>query len=81
MRGVRRVRIRFSPKEATSKAKFDDFIPGTVVLPPETEEDVSETEGESNHDHGHHGHKNSGHDLRSSGSQEHANNPRNRNKH
>ncbi|KAL6913080.1 hypothetical protein FSHL1_010762 [Fusarium sambucinum] len=71
VRGVRRVRIRFSPKEATSKAKFDDFIPGTVILPPETEEDVSEAE--SDHDHGH--------DLKSNGNQEHGDGLRNRNKH
>ncbi|GKU02935.1 mitochondrial metal transporter 2 [Fusarium langsethiae] len=73
VRGVRRVRIRFSPKEATSKAKFDDFIPGTVVLPPETEEDMSEAEAESSHDHGH--------DLKSNRNQDHGDGLRNRNKH
>ncbi|KAF5021050.1 hypothetical protein F66182_6928 [Fusarium sp. NRRL 66182] len=84
MRGMRRVRIRFSPKERPAKAKFDDFIPGTVVIPPETEEDmtdVSEGEGESNHDHDDHDHKANGHDLKSSGSHEHGDGLRNRNKH
>lgn len=72
VRGVRRVRIRFSPKEATSKARFDDFIPGTVVLPPETEEDASDAEAESNHDHAH--------GLKSNSNQDHGDGLRNRNK-
>ncbi|KAF5974076.1 mitochondrial metal transporter 2 [Fusarium coicis] len=83
VRGVRRVRIRFSPKEATAKARFDDFIPGTVVLPPETEEDASEAEGESNHNHEHHehhDHKSSGHVHEPNGSHEQGDGLRNRNK-
>jgi chromatin remodeling complex protein RSC6 len=80
VRGVRRVRIRFSPKEAPAKAKFDDFIPGTVVLPPETEEDASEGEGESNHGHDH-DHKSSGHDHQSASSHEYGDGLKNRNKH
>ncbi|KAF5228586.1 hypothetical protein FANTH_14466 [Fusarium anthophilum] len=83
VRGVRRVRIRFSPKEATTKARFDDFIPGTVVLPPETEEDASEAEGESNHNHEHHehhDHRSSGHVHEPNGSHEQGDGLRNRNK-
>ncbi|KAM0249927.1 hypothetical protein ACHAP5_002520 [Fusarium lateritium] len=79
VRGVRRVRIRFSPKEAPAKAKFDDFIPGTVVLPPETEEDASEGQGQSNHGHDH-DHKSSGHDHQPASSHEHEDSLRNRNK-
>ncbi|KAI0166041.1 cation efflux family-domain-containing protein [Xylariaceae sp. FL1272] len=30
VRGVRKVRIRFVPKEVTAKPKFDEFIPGDV---------------------------------------------------
>ncbi|KAF4998132.1 hypothetical protein FGRMN_3379 [Fusarium graminum] len=80
VRGVRRVRIRFTPKEAIAKAKFDDFIPGSVILPPETEEDISEGEDGSNHGHGH-DHKSSGHDHQPTNNHEHGDNLRNRNKH
>ncbi|KAF4992850.1 hypothetical protein FDECE_13580 [Fusarium decemcellulare] len=78
VRGVRRVRIRFAPKEAPAKAKFDDFIPGTVNPPSEVEELTDESDGgESDHDHGHHDHKPNGHDPKTNGNHE----LRNRNKH
>jgi len=51
VRGVRRVRVRFTPKEAEAAPKFDEFIPGDVSprSSPEPEED------EHNHNgHGHH---------------------------
>lgn len=63
VRGVRRVCVRFTPKETTELPKFDEFIPGSVSprSSPEPEED------EHNHTHengngtsngnGHHHHK------------------------
>ncbi|KAM5345435.1 hypothetical protein ACJ41O_011297 [Fusarium nematophilum] len=83
VRGVRRVRIRFSPKEAPVKARFDDFIPGTVNPPPEVEEltDESEGEGESNDHHDHHDHKPNGHDLKTYRNNDQDHDLRNRNKH
>ena len=52
VRGVRRVRIRFVPKEIDNAAEFDEFIPGDVSpkSSPEPEED------ENNHN-GHHKHR------------------------
>lgn len=54
VRGVRRVRVRFVPKEAV-QAPFDEYIPGDVSprTSPEPEEE------ENSHDHGHdeHGHE------------------------
>lgn len=86
VRGVRRVRIRFTPKEAPIKAKFDDFIPGTVVLPPEADESSDERNGgESDHDHDHGDHKPNGHDIKTNGNHERVQDQdhslRNRNKH
>ncbi|KAF4982388.1 hypothetical protein FZEAL_1977 [Fusarium zealandicum] len=83
VRGVRRVRIRFAPKEAPVKAKFDDFIPGTVNPPPEVEEltDDTEGEGESDDHHDHHDHKANGHDIKTYVDREHDRDLRNRNKH
>ncbi|RSL71108.1 hypothetical protein CEP54_001503 [Fusarium duplospermum] len=86
VRGVRRVRIRFAPKEAPIKAKFDDFIPGTVNPPPEGDESSDETDGgESDHDHDHGDHKPNGHDIKTNGNhervQDHDHGLRNRNKH
>lgn len=61
VRGARKVRIRFVPKEETSKIKkFDEFIPGDVspkTSPEPEEEEVVVGEGEHNHEHGHEGHK------------------------
>ncbi|KAB5570466.1 cation efflux family protein [Coniochaeta sp. 2T2.1] len=54
VRGVRRVRIRFVPKDTVQTIdKFDEYIPGDVSpkTSPEPEED------EHNHDHDRHGHE------------------------
>ena len=52
VRGVRRVKVRFMPKEAEVKPMFDEFIPGDVSPPPSPEPE------EHDHDHtngnGHH---------------------------
>lgn len=50
VRGVRRVRVRFVPKEATVAPKFDEFIAGDVSQrsSPEPEEE------DNGHDHSHH---------------------------
>ncbi|RYP91002.1 hypothetical protein DL770_002832 [Monosporascus sp. CRB-9-2] len=56
VRGVRRVRVRFIPKEVPVPPKFDEFIPGNVSprSSPEPEEE--------DHDHGHsHNHSNGDH--------------------
>ncbi|RYP07308.1 hypothetical protein DL764_002623 [Monosporascus ibericus] len=56
VRGVRRVRVRFIPKELPVPPKFDEFIPGNVSprSSPEPEED--------DNDHGHsHNHSNGDH--------------------
>ncbi len=49
VRGVRRVRVRFVPKEAEAPPQFDEFIPGDVSprSSPEPEED------DHDHDHSH----------------------------
>ncbi|KAI1820330.1 cation efflux family-domain-containing protein [Xylaria intraflava] len=51
VRGVRRVRVRFLPKESTVAPKFDEFIPGDVS-PKSSPEPESEDE---NHRHNHNG--------------------------
>ena len=57
VRGVRRVRVRFVPKEVV-QAKFDEYIPGDVS--PKTS---PEPEDENNHDHDHdHDHDGHGHE-------------------
>lgn len=59
VRGARRVRVRFVPKEAVQAIdKFDEYIPGDVS--PKTS---PEPEDEPNHDHDHddHGHDHNGH--------------------
>lgn len=50
VRGTRRVRVRFVPKEAAIAPKFDEFIPGDVSpkSSPEPEED------DHSHGNGHH---------------------------
>lgn len=56
VRGARRVRVRFVPKEAVQAIdKFDEYIPGDVS--PKTS---PEPEDEHNHDHDH-GHDHDGH--------------------
>ncbi|EAA33576.3 mitochondrial metal transporter 2 [Neurospora crassa OR74A] len=65
VRGARKVRIRFVPKEdaAAKIKKFDEFIPGDVspkTSPEPEEEEVvvgEEEEHEHDHDHEHHKHK------------------------
>ncbi|KAK3505291.1 cation efflux family-domain-containing protein [Neurospora crassa] len=67
VRGARKVRIRFVPKEdgAAKIKKFDEFIPGDVspkTSPEPEEEEVVVGEGEEHghdhdHDHEHHKHK------------------------
>lgn len=53
VRGVRRVRVRFVPKDAV-QAKFDEYIPGDVSpkTSPEPEDENNHT-----HDHDEHGHE------------------------
>lgn len=45
VRGVRRVRVRFVPKDATEASKFEEFIPGDVS--PQSSEEPEE----HNHNH------------------------------
>ncbi|KAI5459924.1 cation efflux family-domain-containing protein [Mariannaea sp. PMI_226] len=57
VRGVRRIRVRFAPKEGPVNPKFDDFIPGTVKPPVEGEESNND-DHDHDHDHDHnHDHK------------------------
>lgn len=59
VRGVRRVRVRFVPKDAPVAPKFDEYIPGNVS-PRESPE--PEDDHDHDHDHGHdHDHKQNGH--------------------
>lgn len=46
VRGVRRLRVRFVSKDTEVNKKFDEFIPGDVSPPPESD-------AEDEHDHGH----------------------------
>ncbi|KAL7626228.1 mitochondrial metal transporter [Parahypoxylon ruwenzoriense] len=59
VRGVRKVRVRFMPKEITAVPKFDEFIPGDVS--PRSSPEPEDTENNHNHngngDH-HHTHNN-----------------------
>ena len=59
VRGVRRVRVRFVPKEARIAPKFDDFIPGDVSTraSPEPEDENGNGHVHSN-GNGHEHHKN-----------------------
>ncbi|PNH37677.1 hypothetical protein VD0004_g9122 [Verticillium dahliae] len=52
VRGVRRVRVRYVPKEAPVAGKFDEYISGEVSqrASPESED---EDEHDHDHDHGH----------------------------
>ncbi|KAI0383010.1 cation efflux family-domain-containing protein [Hypomontagnella monticulosa] len=54
VRGIRRVRVRFVPKDSTVP-KFDEFIPGDVSprASPEPEENEHNHNGNSNGDHQH----------------------------
>lgn len=68
VRGVRRVRIRFAPKEAPVNAKFDDFIPGSVTHVLEEDESDEFPANES----GGHGHRHeNGHNDRNGHSHRH----------
>ncbi|KAI1417790.1 cation efflux family-domain-containing protein [Hypoxylon sp. FL1857] len=59
VRGVRRVRVRFLPKDATVQ-KFDEFIPGDVS--PRSSPEPEEDEDNDNHDdHDHNGNGNGDH--------------------
>ncbi|KAI0816269.1 cation efflux family-domain-containing protein [Xylaria sp. FL0064] len=53
VRGVRKVRVRFVPKEATIVPKFDEFIPGDVSPrsspEPEPEDDGHRHNGDADH--------------------------------
>jgi divalent metal cation (Fe/Co/Zn/Cd) transporter len=59
VRGARRIRVRFVPKEADIAPKFDDFIPGDVSpkSSPEPEEDNHHDHDDHSHGNGHHHHK------------------------
>lgn len=52
VRGVRRVRVRFLPKEGTNVPKFDEFIPGDVS--PKSSPEPEAEEDHHHHDHDHH---------------------------
>lgn len=56
VRGVRRVRVRFVPKEVPVPPKFDEFIPGDVSAKssPEPEDDNNHDHNHNDHDHKHH---------------------------
>ncbi|OTA82609.1 hypothetical protein M434DRAFT_400937 [Hypoxylon sp. CO27-5] len=62
VRGVRRVRVRFLPKDITAP-KFDEFIPGDVSArsSPEPEEDEHNHDHDHNHNHSHNGNGNGNH--------------------
>jgi divalent metal cation (Fe/Co/Zn/Cd) transporter len=51
VRGVRRVRVRFVPKEEEDDSKFDEFIPGDVS--PKSSPEPEADEHEHNHGNGH----------------------------
>ncbi|KAK5664348.1 hypothetical protein OQA88_571 [Cercophora sp. LCS_1] len=51
VRGVRRVRVRFVPKEAKPSEMFDEFIPGDVS--PKSSPEPEEDDHDHDHDHGH----------------------------
>ena len=56
VRGVRRVRVRFVPKEVPVPPKFDEFIPGDVSAraSPEPEDENNHNHDDNhNHDHKH----------------------------
>lgn len=55
VRGVRRVKIRFVPKEIEATSLFDEFISGNVspLGSPEPEEHDHDHDHENEHDHGH----------------------------
>lgn len=55
VRGVRRVRVRFVPKEVNQADKFDEFIPGDVSpkSSPEPEGDKHDHDHDHDHDHEH----------------------------
>ncbi|PHH83910.1 hypothetical protein CDD83_2803 [Cordyceps sp. RAO-2017] len=56
VRGVRRVRVRFVPRDAPGRDRFDDFIPGSVHVEADPEEPKeSQVDGSghgSGNDHG-----------------------------
>ncbi|ROT35890.1 hypothetical protein SODALDRAFT_282672 [Sodiomyces alkalinus F11] len=68
VRGVRKVRVRYVPKDAPVARKFDEYIPGNVS-PRESPEPEDEHDHDHDHDHDHHeqnGHsKSNGHDKHS----------------
>ncbi|TDZ71888.1 Mitochondrial metal transporter 2 [Colletotrichum trifolii] len=50
VRGVRRIRVRYVPKEADIAPKFDEFIPGEANMNKAEEEDTH-ANGDSHHKH------------------------------
>jgi divalent metal cation (Fe/Co/Zn/Cd) transporter len=55
VRGVRKVRLRFLPKETLDVPKFDEFIPGDVS-PRSSPEPEGDDHNGNGHSHGHHKH-------------------------
>lgn len=55
VRGVRRVKVRFVPKDAAETSLFDEFIPGDVSprASPEAEEQDHDHDHDDHHDHHH----------------------------
>ncbi|KAI1631815.1 cation efflux family-domain-containing protein [Biscogniauxia mediterranea] len=60
VRGVRKVRVRFLPKDVAAAPKFDEFIPGDVSPrsspEPEEEDDSNHNNNNSNNSHNGNGH-------------------------
>ncbi|KAI5926373.1 cation efflux family-domain-containing protein [Camillea tinctor] len=52
VRGVRKVRVRFLPKDVTAAPKFDEFIPGDVS--PRSSPEPEEEDDSNNHNHNNH---------------------------
>ena len=57
VRGVRRVRIRFVPKEVPVPPKFDEFIPGDVSAKASPEPDDDNNHDHNNNNNHNHDHK------------------------
>ncbi|KAI0603203.1 cation efflux family-domain-containing protein [Biscogniauxia sp. FL1348] len=61
VRGIRKVRVRFLPKDVTAAPKFDEFIPGDVSPrsspEPEEEDDSNNNNNQHNNHNGNGNHK------------------------
>jgi divalent metal cation (Fe/Co/Zn/Cd) transporter len=57
VRGVRKVKVRFQPREVEAAPVFDEFIPGDVSPRSSPEPEEEEEREEKGHAHEHHKHK------------------------